>query len=80
MEIFESTMRFRLPTPTDNAAEFLDALYEAGCSDALVGIAEPGSVVLTFSRQAVSFKAATDSAKEDVVRAIPGAELVETIV
>ena len=73
-------MRFRLPMPTDNAAEFLDALYEAGCSDALVGIAEPGFVALTFSRQAVSFEAATDSAQEDVMYAIPGAELVETVV
>ncbi len=78
METFEFTMRFSLPKQTDKAAEFLDALYEAGCSDALVGISEPGVVVLTFSRQAVGFQAAIDSAREDVVRAIPGAELVET--
>lgn len=51
-----------------SSVNFEDTLYEAGCSDALVGVVK-GVVVLEFARQAKSFKAALESAMRDVRKA-----------
>ena len=77
MTNYEFTLKFRLPDAATDPGQFVDALGEAGCDDALVGIGQPGRIALDFSREARSAFEAVASAVMDVRRAIPGAELVE---
>src|SRR5688572_7770719 len=64
-------LRFALPDPGANPAHFLDALFEAGCDDAVIGIGLAGSVAFDFSRDAASADVAVRSAIEAVMTAIP---------
>lgn len=58
--------------PTESRYE--DALYEAGCDDALVAVID-GRVVLDFDREGMSYDRAVASAIQDVERA--GARVVD---
>jgi hypothetical protein len=73
---FDFTLIYALPTDQPNAEEHLDALFEAGCDDALPGIGQPGHIALEFVREAKSASDALASAKDNVLAAIPGAKLV----
>ena len=75
--MYEFVVKFGLPDMTRNASDYLDALYEAGCDDAVVGTGKPGSIALDFSREAASADEAMHSAIQAVGQAIPGASLVE---
>lgn len=77
MPDYDFTLKFRLPDPTADPEAFLDALADAGCDDALVGIGQRGRIALDFSREAADAFAAVTSAVRGVRKAIPGAELVE---
>jgi hypothetical protein len=55
--------------------EQFDALYEAGCDDALFG-ARDGAQYGAFDREADSFSEALASAIEDVSTAVPGLQVV----
>ncbi len=77
MTLYEFTLKFRLPDVDTEPGQFVDALAEAGCDDALVGIGQPGRIALDFSREARSAFDAVASAVMDVRRAIAGTELVE---
>lgn len=77
MNDYEFTLRFRLPDSATDAEAHLEALVEAGCEDALVGIGQPGRIALDFTRRARSAFDAIASAVRDVKKAIPGVELVE---
>ena len=79
MTMFVFTLRYRLPSPDDEPEQYLEALYAAGCSDALVGTARRGSIALSFSRAAEHLPAAIESARYDVEQAIPGGEFVEVV-
>jgi predicted DNA-binding transcriptional regulator AlpA len=70
-------LNFTLSREADDPADFLDALFEAGCDDAVVGVGRPGMVGLDFARDAESAEAALRSAIDDVVRAIPRTVLVQ---
>ena len=61
--------------PTELTQELEDSLYEAGCSDALLGI-QDGHVFLDFHREAPSFRIALMSAIADVECAGVGLELI----
>jgi hypothetical protein len=52
-------------------------LGEFGCSDALVGVGQPGRIALDFTREGPSAQAAITSALADVKKAIPDGKLVE---
>lgn len=52
---------------TDLTDEMLDALYEAGCDDATIGI-QNGFFFADFGRAAATFREALISAIEDVER------------
>ncbi len=54
MTEYEFVLRFQLPAENDQPDEFLDSLYEAGCSDAVIGVGLSGYLALDFSREAVS--------------------------
>lgn len=77
MTEYEFVLRFQLPADTDQPEEFLDALYEAGCDDAVVGVGLPGYISLDFSREANSAQEAVQSAIFDVQKAIHEAKLIE---
>ncbi len=74
---FDFVLRFKLPVNDSDPEEYLDALFEAGCDDAIVGIGLPGCVALNFCREASSAAEAIRSAIADVLSAIPGAQLLE---
>ena len=77
MREYEFTVKFRLPDASADPEQFIDALAEAGCDDATVGIGHPGRIVLDFTREAENALHAIASAVQAVKDAIPGAELVE---
>jgi hypothetical protein len=59
----------------DLTGEVCDALYEAGCDDATLGM-QDGRGYLTFTREAASLKDAVLSAIQDVRKAKIGAEVI----
>ena len=60
----------------DTAGSYEDRLYDAGCNDALVAVLS-GTLYLDFDREASSFDAAVQSAKQDIERA--GGYVVEVM-
>src|SRR5208283_848057 len=77
MTEFDFLLKFDLPDPETDPDKFVDALYEAGCDDAAIGIGQHGRVALSFTREATSALEAVASAIADVKKAIPEARLVE---
>ena len=76
-EMWEFILKFKLPTGGENPEEWLDRLFEAGCDDATVGTGKHGSIALDFTRESVTADEAVHSAIENVMQAIPGAQLFE---
>lgn len=74
---YEFTLTFALPEPGADPEQFLGALFEAGCDDALIGVGQAGTIALDFDRDAKDAAAAIQSAVAAVGKAIPGAELIE---
>ena len=77
MNDYDFILKFALPGNEADAADFVGKLEAAGCDDALIGIGKKGRIALDFTRSATSGKAAVVSAVLDVLRAIPGAQLIE---
>ena len=77
MSEYEFTLKFRLPDVNADPEQFIDALAQAGCDDATVGVGQQGRVALDFTREAANALEAIVSAVQAVKDAIPGAELVE---
>lgn len=77
MSEYEFTLKFRLPDANSDPEQFIDALAEAGCDDAVIGIGQQGRIALDFTREAANALVAIVSAVQAVKSAIPGAELVE---
>lgn len=77
MTTFDFKLTFKLPEPDQSADQFLDALFEQGCDDALVGTGLPGRVALDFARESTDAKTAVLQAVRQVFAAIPGAKLIE---
>lgn len=74
---YEFTLKFILPTASPDADELVERLGEAGCSDALIGIGQPGRIALEFTREAESAQQAVFSALDEARHAIPEAKLIE---
>lgn len=77
MTEYDFLLKFDLPGTGIDPEEFVDALFDAGCDDATVGIGQHGRIALNFTREAISALDAVSSAIRDVKKAIPGAKLVE---
>lgn len=77
MREYDFILKFRLPEADADPEGFVDALAEAGCDDATIGIGQRGRIALNFTREARSALDAVRSAVRDVKRAIPGVQLVE---
>ncbi len=71
------TLRFSLPAGHAPADEMMEVLAAAGCDDALIGLGTPGRIALEFTRESGSATEALAEAEAAVLRAIPGATLVE---
>jgi hypothetical protein len=76
MSEYDFELKFQL-ADQEAAEEYLDALFEAGCDDAVVGVGKQGFIGLDFSREAPTALGAVSSAIRDVRAAIPHARLVE---
>jgi len=77
MKEYDFTLKFDLPNIDEDPESYIDALYEAGCSDASVGIGQTGRIGLNFIREGNSAVEAVSSAIADVKKAIPEARLIE---
>lgn len=77
MSEYEFTLKFRLPDVDADPEQFIDALAEAGCDDAAIGIGQRGRIALDFTREANTALDAIASAVQAVKQAIPGVQLVE---
>ncbi|HXT80688.1 MAG TPA: DNA-binding protein [Acetobacteraceae bacterium] len=77
MTDYSFVLNFTLANQEDDPETYLDALYEAGCDDASVGVGRAGMIGLDFTRAAASAEDALRSAIENVRKAIPGAVLVQ---
>lgn len=73
----EFLLRIDLPNPDDDPSNYIDALHDAGCSDATIGTGQRGRISLDFTRKADTRLDAVISAVAEVRKAIPGASLVE---
>lgn len=76
MNYYNFSLIFDFDRDTDPEI-YLDSLYEAGCGDAIVGIAEKGSIALDFIRESDSAYQAVNSAIQQVKLVIPTAILVQ---
>lgn len=77
MKRYDFTLKFSLPHLHDDPENYVEALYQAGCDDAVVGIGKRGRIALNFMRQAKTAKAAVSTAIADVKKAIPEVTLTE---
>jgi len=77
MKEYDFDLKFSLPSPDADPEQFVNALYEAGCDDATVGLGQKGRVALSFTREARTAQDAVTSAIADVTKAIPDAKLIE---
>lgn len=66
------TLRFKLPPAQPDPRHWLDALFEAGCDDATIGVGRAGVISLEFERDAPTREDALSTAIADVKRTIPG--------
>lgn len=76
IKAFEFTLKFTLRDLEQSSDDYIDALYEAGCDDALVGLGMRGRIALTFCRNAQTVDEAVQSAVRDVLKAIPDTKLI----
>ena len=77
MKEFEFTLKFALANPSLDPSYHVEALGEAGCDDALIGIGIKGRIAFEFCREAESALDAMTSAIKDVRGVIPDATLIE---
>lgn len=77
MSVYEFELIFSLVEPFDDPDDIVNALFEAGCGDAIVGVGKRDRIALSFSRDAASAGEAMASAWREVREALRGAELVE---
>jgi hypothetical protein len=77
MASYDFTLTFWLPDKDAEPEAYLDALFEAGCDDATIGVGRQGVISLAFDREAPSAEEAIRSAVAMVTQAIPGSRLVE---
>lgn len=77
MNEYEFTLKFSLQGASLDPHDYVDALFESGCDDALIGSGTGGIIALDFTREADSAADAVSSALQNVKAAIPHAKLIE---
>ena len=71
---YEFTLKL---STTAGLHELVERLGEAGCTDALPGVGQPGRLALAFTRESASARDAIVSAIEDVKTILPETQLLE---
>ena len=71
------TLKYALKPADADIDAVMERLGAQGCTDAIVGVGQPGRIALQFTRSASSAQAALQSAITYVAQAIPLAVLVE---
>lgn len=71
------TLKYALPLAEADMDALVERLGAQGCTDATIGLGQPGCLAGQFTRSASSAQAALQSALTDVAQAIPLAVLVE---
>ena len=75
---FEFDIVVSLPKGADDEAAIMDALFEAGCDDAVVGLGASGIIGLGFTRAGVDAEVVISDAVTQVLFALPtGTQLRE---
>lgn len=75
---FEFDLVFALPEGAADEAAVLDALFKAGCDDAVVGLGQSGLLGLSLSRAGADAETVIRGAIAEALRALPeGARLRE---
>ena len=74
---YEFSLKFKLPASQSKTDEVIELLGAQNCTDAMVGLGQPGYLGLDFIRESASAKEAVLSAIKDVQTAISDIELVE---
>jgi len=77
MNEYQFTLKYAIKASATEVDALIERLGAEGCTDALVGIGQPGLIGLDFTREGSSAIDAITSAIADVKRAIPEARLVE---
>ena len=77
MAIFEFTLKFSLADGEADPQVYVEALAEAGCDDAIIGVGLPGRIAMEFDREAETAFEAVSSAIAEVKSVIAGAKLIE---
>ncbi|MFW5655500.1 MAG: hypothetical protein ACOCYW_07625 [Roseicyclus sp.] len=68
---FEFDLVFALPADSADEATILDALFEAGCDDAVVGLGAGGMIGLAFVRHGTDARAVIETAIRQAKAALP---------
>lgn len=74
---YEFSLKFKLAADMTDMDSVAERLGEHGCTDALLGLGQPGYIGLDFVRDAKNAQEALLSAIDDVRQALPGAVLIE---
>lgn len=75
---FEFDIVVSLPKGAEDGDAIMDALFEAGCDDAVLGLGAPGLVGLGFARAGEDADAVISAAVKQVLSALPpGSQLRE---
>lgn len=74
---YDFTLKFSLPNIEADAEAYVEALAEAGCDDAIIGIGQKGKIALQFYREAENAYEAILSAIREIKSVIPSAKLIE---
>ncbi len=71
------TLKFQLSDDNWDHNDLVERLFAAGCGDAIIGVGRPGYIALQFTRNAASIDEAVDTARADVMAAMPAALLID---
>ena len=63
--------------PNEDAEQYLDALFEAGCDDALISMGKPGYLAAEFTRESSTAYDAIKTAIKAITKAISHAKLIK---
>ncbi len=78
MAKYEFILSFALPPDQPDPDVYVEALYESGFEDAVIGVGRMGQIAICMGREAASADQAVLSAIADVKNLIPGARFIET--
>ncbi|MCW3784193.1 hypothetical protein [Defluviimonas salinarum] len=76
---FEFDLVFALPAAGADEGAILDALFEAGCDDAAVGLGAPGMVGLSFTRSGGDAETVIMAAVDAVMPALPEGSVLREV-